>query len=293
MECIKNKWKDLSLRKAFMLTVFLTISSIIMISVITIVFCLRGRHYLLPDARSVWLTVEKKHNDWKSTESIKIPIDVENWESPVSISLGVSKEYNGESENTVKEDSNEVSTNYKITKAEDSFSYLSPKRKMAYRVLGVSMIILPTIYAIFGILLCALWFYKHKLSSPIRKLENAIGQIQKQNLDFQVESEGKDELEKVCSSFEEMRRTLYENNQSMWNMLEERRRLQASVAHDLRNPITIVQTYAEYLKLYLVKEDSSEELGRIVENLQTAAKRMEQYTDSIRDISKLEELEIH
>lgn len=293
MECIKNKWRDLSLRKAFMLTVFLTMTIIIMLSVITIVFCLRGRHYLLPDARSVWLTVEKKYNDWEITESIKIPIDEENWESPISISSGVSEEHEGESEKTVKEDSKEVSTDYKITKAEDSFCYLSPKRKMAYRILGVSIIVFPTIYAIIGILLCALWFYKHKLSRPIRKLENAIGQIQKQNLDFQIVSEGKDELEKVCFSFEEMRRTLYENNQSMWNMLEERRRLQASVAHDLRNPITIVQTYAEYLKLYLVEENPSEELGRIVENLQAASKRMEQYTDSIRDISKLEELEIN
>lgn len=291
MECIKNKWKNLSLRKAFILTVFLMISIIVLMSMITIVFCLQARHYLLPDANSVWLTVEKKYSNGETTETIKIPTDAEYWESPVSMSSGGS--YDGESWQNGLEDIDEVFTNYKVTKVEDNFSCLSPKRQIVYRILGISITVLPTLYAMLGILLCALWFYKHKLSNPIRKLEYAIGQIQKQNLDFNVISEGEDELEKVCSSFEKMRRTLYENNQSMWNMLEERKRLQESVAHDLRNPITIIQTYAEYLKLYLVKENSSEELDKIVENLQTAAKRMEQYTDSIRDISKLEELEIH
>ena len=271
-----------------MLTVLLTVSIIVLLSVITIVFCLQGRDYLLPNARSAWLTVEKTYNNsYTTVEVLRIPTDAEYWESPVASGFE-----NPSGENML-EDTDKVLTNYNITKAEDSLSYLSPKRQIVYHILGVSIIILPTLYAMLGIILCALWFYKHKLSNPIRKLEYAIGQIQKQNLDFEVESSGEDELERVCSSFEEMRRTLYENNQSMWNMLEERKRLQASVAHDLRNPITIIQTYAEYLKLYLVKENPSEELGKIVENLQTAAKRMEQYTDSIRDISKLEELEIH
>ena len=271
-----------------MLTVLLTVSILVLLSAITIVFCFQGRYYLLPDANSIWLTVEKKYNNGKTTEIIKIPTDAEYWESPVSVSLGGS--YNGESGQNGLEDIDEVFTNYKVTKVENSFSCLSPKRQMAYHILGISIIILPTLYAMLGILLCALWFYKHKLSNPIRKLEYAIGQIQKQNLDFEVKSSGEDELEKVCSSFEEMRRTLYENNQSMWNMLEERRKLQVSVAHNLRTPITIIQTYAEYLKLYVVKENPSEELGKIVENLQTAAKRMEQYTDSIRDISKIEKM---
>lgn len=77
-------------------------------------------------------------------------------------------------------------------------------------------------------------------------------------------------------------------------MLEERKRLQASVAHDLRNPITIIQTYAEYFKLNLRTGNLEEEsLEDMVDNLQLAAKRLEQYTDSIRDISRLEEIEVH
>ena len=59
---------------------------------------------------------------------------------------------------------------------------------------------------------------------------------------------GQDELGRLCAAFEKMRQTLYENNRQMWSMLEERRALQASVAHDLRNPIAIMTGYVEYLQ---------------------------------------------
>lgn len=77
-------------------------------------------------------------------------------------------------------------------------------------------------------------------------------------------------------------------------MLEERRLLQASVAHDLRNPIAIIGGYIEYLQKNILQDRiSQEKVLHTLDNMATASKRLEQYTNSIRDISSLENMEVH
>lgn len=51
----------------------------------------------------------------------------------------------------------------------------------------------------------------------------------------------------LCASFEEMRRALWENNRVMWRQMEERKRLNAAFAHDLRTPLTVLRGYAGML----------------------------------------------
>lgn len=90
-----------------------------------------------------------------------------------------------------------------------------------------------------------------------------------------------------------MRRALYENNKTMWEMLEERRIMQASVAHDLRNPIAIIQGYTEYLEAALENGTlNHKKLCRIIQNLNQSAKRLQQYTESIRILNCLEEISV-
>lgn len=290
MKRVRSIWSQLSLKKAYILTVFLSVCLILLLSAITIAFCLWGRHYLLPGGNDVYLMLEKEYSDGtKENEILLLSMEGEQWKAPVDAGFSVER-----GDNVRSEEDDIVITRYSIHTAKNAFHYLTPKRKLAYRILSVGMIVMPVVYVILGILLSAVWFYRHKLSLPIQKLDDAIAQIRQQNLDFSIESVSGDELGQVCASFEEMRKTLYENNHSLWNMLEERKRLQASVAHDLRNPITIIQTYAEYLKLNLEKETlEKDSFEKMIENLRVAAKRLEQYTDSIRDISKLEEIEVH
>ena len=291
MAGIKKKWRNLSLRKAFVITVFVSVGMIALLSAITIFGCLEARKYLFPDSKMAYLGLTKEYEDGSGiTEEILISLDADYQEIPVTISSSISAE---DEQGEELEKQKEMPVKYSITKADTGFQFLSPKRKLAYQALGVGIIVLPAIYAVIGVLLSAFWFYRHKLSRPIERLEYSIGQIQQQNLEFEVGFVGEDELGRVCSSFDEMRKILYQNNQSLWNMLEERKRLQASVAHDLRNPITIIQTYAEYLNLNIGQGSiTQEQLKGMVDNLQITAKRMEEYTDSIRNISRLEELEL-
>ena len=285
MERIRVKWRNLSLRKAFICTVLTMVCLTALLSLATILFCLWGRNYLLPNTNLAYLTMETEYSNG-DTDTWMLLIDLDKQDQEFPVKIGNSIESEGK-------EVHEGITKYGITKAERGYDYLTPKRKLAYQILGAGMVVLPVLYAVFGILFCAMWFYRHKLSVPISRLEYAIGQIRRQDLEFELETPGKDELGRVCASFEEMRKILYQNNQSLWNMLEERKRLQASVAHDLRNPITIIQTYTEYLKLNLANDSLTEEqMETMVNNLQLTAKRLEQYTDSIRDISKLEEMEV-
>ena len=90
-----------------------------------------------------------------------------------------------------------------------------------------------------------------------------------------------------------MRAALQENYKRMWEMLEERRSLQASVAHDLRNPIAIIKGHAEYLQINVPKGKLSQDmLLSHAGNIKRAAERLERYTESVRTINHLEELAV-
>ena len=183
-----------------------------------------------------------------------------------------------------------------ITRVYNSPEALSPNNQILYHGCGVSMVLLPVLFALAGVLICGFAFYERKLKRPIETLFEATEKIAAQDLDFSVDYRSEDELGVLCSSFEQMRKALQENNEKMWGMLAERRQLQASVAHDLRNPIAIIEGHTEYLKMNISKNSkeglSVEKTVPVLDNISSAAKRLEHYTDSIRNINRIEELDI-
>lgn len=311
--------KKRTLRKSFIYNVLCTFMIVVILSGITIYGCVKFQKWILPDSQEVYLNITKEYDDGtvqkssmlldfgeeakesflveKKDKNIiarsgNVQIEQETGEDGEYI-LKVREYDKNNSDDTVEEEPNEKNVKYSVDKIENSFEALSPKRKAAYTGLSAAMIGLPMIYSIVGILICGFWFYKKKLDRPIKILEAATENISKQDLDFTVSYDGKDEMGALCNSFEEMRQALSENNKQLWNMLEERKMLQASVAHDLRNPIAVIEGYVEYLEINLEQGDiSKEKLKNIVTNLSESAKRMERYTDSIRDMNHLEDLEI-
>lgn len=286
MERLKKKYSDLSLRKAFILTVLTTFCIVVVLSGLSIWGCLKFRRYLLPDSNEVILTIDITTTDGE-TETLNCRVRLGEEMTPIPRMLAVA-----DGEPIIQNyDLSSIETN--ITKVENSYNMLTPKRKIVYRGCGVLMIALPAVFSMAGILFCGFFFYRQKLNRPLKLLSEATEQIADKNLDFRLCYESGDEMGNLCRSFEQMRQALDENHRELWRMIEERKRVQASIAHDLRNPIAIVEGYAEYLMMNLQTGNLSMELiMQIADNMDKAAKRLEQYTESIRAIDQLDDIGI-
>lgn len=284
METMKKRWHDLPLRRFLILTVCLSVGMVALVSALIIGGCAAFRHWLLPDPNTVYLTVEKNLSDGnvlKGTHLLKFGDDLS------------SMPYSRIEPDGTPTVENVKQTRYAIEKIETGVDSLSPKRKLAYQLCGITMFAAPTVLAFASILWCSMYFYHQKLKTPLAVLAAATKQLAEQNLDFEISYRCGDEMGELCRSFEDMRSALCENNKAMWGMLEERRLMQASVAHDLRNPIAIIEGYTEYLgEILKSSEINRDKTARIVQNLSAAAKRLEQYTESVKLLNQTEESQL-
>jgi signal transduction histidine kinase len=156
-----------------------------------------------------------------------------------------------------------------------------------------AMIGLPVFYIAVGIGAAAAVYYRKKLREPITQLQNGVERIQEDNLDFHIEYDGDDELGRLCCSMEKMRRELRQKHKALWESLEQRKLLNASVAHDLRTPITVLKGYLDYLEKNIPQDKLTEDmLLDTVSSMQGAVSRLELYVESVRDIEKIETIEI-
>ncbi len=170
---------------------------------------------------------------------------------------------------------------------------LSTGQNMIYYGSYAAMIGLPVFYIVGGIGIATMVYYRRKLRVPIGQLQNGIKRIQEDNLDFCIKYNGSDELGQLCSSMEKMRKELWQNNKALWESLEQRKLLNASVAHDLRTPVTVLKGYLDYLEKSISQDKlTDDELLDTVLSMQGAATRLEQYAECVRNIEKIENIEI-
>lgn len=170
---------------------------------------------------------------------------------------------------------------------------LSTWDTVAYYGSYAAMVGLPVFYIAVGIGAAAAVYYRKKLREPIAQLQNGVERIQEDNLDFHIEYDGNDELGRLCCSMEKMRRELRQKHKALWESLEQRKLLNASVAHDLRTPITVLKGYLDYLEKNIPQDKLTEDmLLDTVSSMQGAVNRLELYVESVRDIEKIENIEI-
>lgn len=147
--------------------------------------------------------------------------------------------------------------------------------------------------SIVGSCVAVLLFYKNKLKKPIEELEKASEFISQDILDFKVTYENKDELGTLCKQFEKMRLQLMENNQTVWNMVEEEKTLRAAIAHDIRSPLSVLKGYQEMLLEFVPEDTLSKE--KVMEMLYEGMKQIErlnQFIETMRKMSSLESREL-
>lgn len=129
--------------------------------------------------------------------------------------------------------------------------------KTAADILSVVQILLPIVIYICALFLSASLFYRLKLREPIEALTKGADRIIDNDLDFEMAAGSEDELGQLCTAFETMRKTLLANNRELWRQAEERRRLNAAFAHDLRNPVTVLKGSVKLAK-HTVMDDAAD-----------------------------------
>lgn len=138
------------------------------------------------------------------------------------------------------------------------------------------------------------FFYKYKIALPLQTLMDGTEQISHENLEFTMSYDAEDELGVLCKSFDRMREELYHNYRQMWRTTEERKKINAAFAHDLRTPLTVLQGYTDFLEEYIAyPEKSDEKLQSTNRMMAQYIKRLENYVETMNTIQKLEDTPIH
>lgn len=251
---IKETFQKMSLKKSLLVLAVFCLSLVSVLSIVTILKCSNIRQEIL-DTRPIIIT--------------DYIID-------------------GTNKNDMEDNNGVTAIPQKYTHGE-----LSKENQVYYWYITILMVSLPIAYIIIASFMVAKLYYKWKLQIPLEHLKNGMDHISQQDLDFQIPYTSNDELGQLCDTFEHMKNEIYRSNRKMWDMLQERKALTASVSHDLRTPITVINGYLDYLEKSIERETLTREvLQATIENITGAAGRLERYVDCVKDIQKMEDIEI-
>ena len=165
-------------------------------------------------------------------------------------------------------------------------------QRIVYWLISYGQVVLVPLWILACVGLTVWIFYKREIEKPLRVLREASERIADNCLDFEMEPVKDNELGQLRNGFEKMRAALYENNRATWQQLEERKRLNAAFAHDMRTPITVLKGYGEMLERYVPEgRISREKLLEILGMMNGQIRRLESYTQKMSSIRKLEDLE--
>ncbi len=134
---------------------------------------------------------------------------------------------------------------------------------LLYAALGASAVAL-----VLGI------FLARALTHPIRDLTVAIRGIAKGDLKQRVTVKSKDELGELAAAFNQM-------SADLDRLLQSRRQMTADIAHDLRNPLTVIGGYIESMRDGVLKP-TPERLDAI----QTEVQHLERLVEDLRTLSQ-------
>lgn len=180
-----------------------------------------------------------------------------------------------------------------ITIVQNNVNQFSDYDKTLLNIINILQLVLPLIFFIGLLLLADIIFYKVKLKTPIEILNKGAMEISNNNLDFCLEYNNNDELGNLCNAFEKMRSELNKNNIKMWTMINDRKQLNAAFSHDLRNPLTVLKGYSNYLTKYIPTGKLSDE--KILSTTQLMSEhinRIEYYVENMSNAQRLEDLVI-
>ena len=130
-------------------------------------------------------------------------------------------------------------------------------------------------------------FYRIHIAYPLDEMGRAAQRIAEQDLDFELAPVRGRELGRLARTMEDMRASLLESNRKLWRVAEDRRRLNAAFAHDLRTPVTVLKGTVELARMRAARGDALTKSQLAV--LASQVERLERYATAMGGLSKLED----
>ncbi|WP_418722833.1 sensor histidine kinase [Enorma sp.] len=124
----------------------------------------------------------------------------------------------------------------------DESAYLTP---LDWGLRIAAGIVAPIVMFGGGALLFFRRFYRRYIAEPLASLGAAADRIAARDLDFEVAPVRGRELGRLSGVVERMRAALFDAYRELWRTAEDRRRLNAAFAHDLRTPLTVLKGTVE------------------------------------------------
>ena len=123
------------------------------------------------------------------------------------------------------------------------------------------------------------FFLAKRISSPIVKMKNEANKLAEGNYDVKFESNSFSEINDLATTLDDATEKLSQIN-------DLRKDLVANVSHDIKTPLTIIQTYAE-----MIQDISGDDPVKRNEHLNVILKETEYLNKLVSDMSELSELQ--
>ena len=163
----------------------------------------------------------------------------------------------------------------------------NPSQPVLLRVIYLIEGVIP--FVMYGLLGWIMFrrFYRVHIAHPLDEMAGSAQRIAAKDLDFEVPHVRGRELERLSRTLENMRASLLEANRELWCVAEDRRRLNAAFAHDLRTPVTVLKGTVELAQMRTAQGDvpSEEQLAALAMQVE----RLERYATAMGGLTKLED----
>lgn len=129
-------------------------------------------------------------------------------------------------------------------------------------------------------------FMTKSVERPINDLAAAADYIRGGNLNFEVMGSDYDEIDRLCTNFDTMRRELKMAQERENYMKKERSMLLANISHDLKTPVTSIKGYVEGIRDGVA--DTPEKMNKYLDTIYAKAKVIDDMVNNLSTFSKLE-----
>lgn len=134
------------------------------------------------------------------------------------------------------------------------------------------------------LLLVSHWFGKYT-GRKIDKLLIVTQKIEKQDLDFKIESSGIFEVDRALSALEHLKQALKNSLAEQWQADKLRQEQISALAHDLKTPLTIIRGNTELLYDTILTDNQKE----CADYIEGSVVQMQDYIETLIDMTKAKE----